>query len=255
MSLPERVLWEVAGRPYVFALLVPAAWAGVRWLGARRFAASAAFAYLVAWGAEACSIRWNAPFGYYRYTAATAGREVWLAGVPTWDTVSFVSLATVSAAIAASALDRPLPGAGGRWLRFVLLAAVVMTLADVAVDPVTLQGSRWFLGQVYYYRSATYLGVPWQNFAGWGVVAATIVGGWSAAGGLARATLPPPSPRVVLVAVCCFIGVAFFMTAVAVALREWSMTANAAAIGALVPAGLAVGRARRQPAPAVVRGA
>lgn len=43
-----------------------------------------------------------------------------------------------------------------------------MMLLDVVLDPLAVQGDRWFLGRVFYYPGGgDYFGVPLVNFAGW----------------------------------------------------------------------------------------
>jgi putative membrane protein len=47
---------------------------------------------------------------------------------------------------------------------------------DIVVDPVALRGSRWFLGQIFWYpEGGLYFGVPLSNFAGWAIVGAIII--------------------------------------------------------------------------------
>lgn len=39
---------------------------------------------------------------------------------------------------------------------------------DIVIDPVALQGERWFLGKIYYYpNGGSYFGVTIANFIGW----------------------------------------------------------------------------------------
>jgi len=39
------------------------------------------------------------------------------------------------------------------------------------IDPVALQGEKWFLGKIYYYEEGgSYFGVPITNALGWGLV-------------------------------------------------------------------------------------
>jgi len=52
------------------------------------------------------------------------------------------------------------------------LTVVLFTFSDFIIDPVALQGERWFLGKIYGYpQEALCFGVPLGNFAGWAVVA------------------------------------------------------------------------------------
>jgi putative membrane protein len=51
------------------------------------------------------------------------------------------------------------------------LGTLLFVYLDIIIDPVALQGNRWFLGQIYgYQEQGIYFGVPISNFAGWFVV-------------------------------------------------------------------------------------
>jgi putative membrane protein len=51
-----------------------------------------------------------------------------------------------------------------------------MMFLDVVIDPVALQGDRWFLGKIYEYpNGGAYFGVTLANFAGWFVVCFIII--------------------------------------------------------------------------------
>jgi putative membrane protein len=57
-----------------------------------------------------------------------------------------------------------------------LLTVVFFVFLDIVVDPVALRGSRWFLGQIFWYpEGGTYFGVPLSNFGGWAIVGAAII--------------------------------------------------------------------------------
>jgi putative membrane protein len=57
-----------------------------------------------------------------------------------------------------------------------VLGASLFVLLDLIIDPVALQGHRWFLGQIYGYRVAgIYFGVPLSNFAGWFIVGLALI--------------------------------------------------------------------------------
>jgi putative membrane protein len=151
---------------------------------------------LITWGvalaAEHSSIRTGFPFGWYYYIPRTADRELWIAGVPFFDSLSFAFLLVASYGLAWFLLsggrrfDRPAfspeardAGAVSRPGRVLHLAltSVLFVLIDVVIDPVALRGDRWFLGQIYGYpEPGVYFGVPLANFLGWGVVGATATG-------------------------------------------------------------------------------
>jgi uncharacterized membrane protein len=182
--VPEwlRLLWgTVLLRPYVFAFLFVFFVAAAYHLGWRRTLAFVPVGYGLAWLSEFASIHWGFPYGDYYYIPATVGRELWVAGVPFMDSLSYVFLSYCSYATALFLLS-PLACLRGElfiletralrlaW-RTTLLGAFLFMFLDVIIDPVSLRGSRWFLGQIYGYREVgTYFGVPASNFVGWFLV-------------------------------------------------------------------------------------
>ncbi len=183
-------LWLLAGtvslRPYVFLFLGVYLALATMQLGAPRALAFLALGYLAAWAAELCSIHTGFPFGPYIYIPATMGRELWVAGVPFMDSLSYVFLAYASFTMACLALA---PGgcearrffledeAGllGSW-RTLILGALLMVTLDIVIDPLALRGYRWFLGQIYGYpEPGAYFGIPLSNFAGWFLVALVMI--------------------------------------------------------------------------------
>ncbi|HSD52030.1 MAG TPA: carotenoid biosynthesis protein, partial [Candidatus Methylomirabilis sp.] len=204
-----RLLWgSLILRPYVFAFLLLHLAGASALLGWRRTAAFTLITWGVALAAEHSSIRTGIPFGWYYYVPRTADRELWIAGVPFFDSLSFSFLLVASYGLAWFLLadgdpkrnfrcqmsdvglpdprsGRPLgvrapsgcPTSGtprpGR-LQHLILASLLFVLVDVVIDPVALRGDRWFLGQIYGYpEPGVYFGVPLANFLGWGVVGVT----------------------------------------------------------------------------------
>jgi uncharacterized membrane protein len=172
-------------RPYVFIFLgcylLLATWQ----FGLGRTLAFLVLGYLVAWLAELSSIHTGFPFGLYIYIPATLDQELWVAGVPFMDSLSYVFLAYASYSLALLALGR------GRWQgrrffledrrirlswRSTIMGAVLMTTLDVVIDPLALRGYHWFLGQIYGYpEPGVYFGIPLTNFAGWLLVSFVLV--------------------------------------------------------------------------------
>ncbi|MEJ2671192.1 MAG: carotenoid biosynthesis protein [Deltaproteobacteria bacterium] len=173
-------------RPYVFIFLgtylVIATWH----LGAGRALAFLVLGYLIAWAAELCSIHFGFPFGEYFYIPATTDQELWVAGVPFMDSLSYVFMAYASYSLALVALTpggweggnyslRGEAARQGSW-RTCLLGAVLMVTLDIVIDPLALRGYRWFLGQIYGYpEPGVYFGVPLSNFGGWLLVALGLI--------------------------------------------------------------------------------
>lgn len=231
-DVPRLLLGSLLLRPYVFAFLGVHLVGASAFLGWRRTLAFTTITWSVAFVAEASSIRTGVPFGWYYYVPSTADRELWIAGVPFFDSISFPFLLVASYGLAAWLLtgrrssDAPRGGVGS-WpstARHAALATVLFVLADVIIDPLALRGDRWFLGRIYGYpEPGVYFGVPLANFLGWGVV------------GLASTALyhawerrqPDRLPiRFWGRAVACpglYFGVLAFNLAVTFALQEWAL--------------------------------
>ena len=171
------LLGTVLLRPYVFTFLLLYLFAAVADMGWRKTLLFTLIGWGVAFTAESLSIRVGIPFGLYHYIPTTAHRELWIAGVPFMDSLSFVFLAYASFALARLAV-LPLHRTLHNPLHppVLLLTVTLFVLIDIVVDPVALRGDRWFLGQIFYYPAGgAYFGVPVSNFIGWGVVGLTIM--------------------------------------------------------------------------------
>ncbi len=143
-------------------------------------------AYLIAYGCEYASSRPSGwfPFGPYTYLPTTVQQEIWIGSLPLMDSMSFAFLMVASLGAVGWFEGRLLSGLLGSPSRFRLsrwaMAILFFVLVDVVIDPVSLRGNRWFLGQIYYYpRGGRYFGVPFSNFIGWGVVGAMILVSWN----------------------------------------------------------------------------
>jgi uncharacterized membrane protein len=173
-------------RPYVFSFLLVYLIASSAHLGWRRTLLYLPLGYSLAWMSEFSSIHWGFPYGDYFYIPHTVDRELWVAGVPFMDSLSYVFLSYCSYSVAIFLLS-PLAARGKslfiletrdirRSWRTLLLGACLFVLLDIIIDPVALQGHRWFLGQIYGYRQVgLYFGVPMSNFYGWLVVGVLLI--------------------------------------------------------------------------------
>jgi len=245
-DVPQLLLGSVWLRPYVFGFLGLHLAGASALLGWRRAAAFTGITWGVAFLAEASSIRTGIPFGWYYYVPTTADRELWIAGVPFFDSISFPFLLVSSYALAwwiRSAGDgESLPGAPRIRRRprpwgHLILGTVLFVLADVIIDPVALRGDRWFLGRIYGYpEPGFYFGVPLANFLGWGIVGLTSTGLYHAW----ELRQPVRSTaifhgRALLCPALYFLVLGFNLT-VTFALREWRLGACGALIALLVAA-------------------
>ncbi len=174
----DIAIGTVALRPYVFAFFGAFLLVCVPHVGWKRTLAFTVTGYFIAFGSEWLSINTGFPYGWYYYIDTTSSRELWVAGVPFFDSLSYVFLSYCSYATALFILS---PLKSWSWnivtletrrirrsFSALLLGALLQTSLDIVIDPVALQGKRWFLGQIYGYREpGIHFGVPLSNYAGW----------------------------------------------------------------------------------------
>lgn len=180
------LLSTIALRPYVFIFLLVYLVGCTMQFGLKRTLTFGVIGYCIAWLSELSSIHNGFPYGSYFYIEQTRGQEVWVLGVPLMDSISYVFLTYASYSLAIMVLS-PMRKAG--WLPYVLetaeirhswytavLSSLLMVYLDIIIDPVALQGHKWFLGQIYGYGSpGVYFGVPLSNFIGWFFVGVIMV--------------------------------------------------------------------------------
>ncbi len=165
-------------RPYVFTFFAVFLLACVPHVGWRKTLRFTVAGYLIAFASEKLSITTGFPYGWYYYIDDTSHRELWVWGVPFFDSLSYVFLTYCSYTTALFILS-PLATKGAdlitletrvirhSWAALVL-GAFLQTFLDIIIDPVALQGNRWFLGQIYgYYEEGLHFGVPISNYIGW----------------------------------------------------------------------------------------
>jgi uncharacterized membrane protein len=174
-------------RPYVFVFLAAFLFIAIVNHGLRTTIAFTVITYLIALGCEWSSVHNGFPFGLYHYIEATRGRELWIAGVPFFDPLSFTFLGFASYTVAMLA-NAPLYRRGldlrlldtwrmRRAPRVWLLAALFMVMVDLVADPLSVRGNQWFLGKIFWYDPpGPHFGVPISNYLGWFFVAAISIG-------------------------------------------------------------------------------
>jgi putative membrane protein len=176
----------VTMRPYVFAFFAAYLVTAVTHLGWRKTCYITVSGYLISFVSEFSSINTGFPYGWYYYIEATKNKELWIAGVPFFDSLSYVFLAYCSYSTAllvvspVKAWRRDFVTLETRSIRksfsVLLLGSLFQVFLDIIIDPVALQGHRWFLGQIYGYREAgCHFGVPFSNYAGWWLVSAVMI--------------------------------------------------------------------------------
>ncbi|MBI3268792.1 MAG: carotenoid biosynthesis protein [Planctomycetes bacterium] len=189
MPLHALLVSSVQQRPYVFVFLLAYVLIAANQLGWLRMLLFALVGFGVAWAAEYVSSQtaYGVPFGPYRYTGATRNVELFLLGVPFFDSLSFVFLAFASYSMSLFFCMHHTPA--GIPLQFeddpdvrqsasvLLMSALFMTWLDLVIDPLAVRGDEWFLGHVFDYpEPGIFFGVPLSNFLGWFFVAMVIVG-------------------------------------------------------------------------------
>jgi uncharacterized membrane protein len=180
------LLSTIALRPYVFVFLGCYLAIAIVNFGLRTTVLFTVLTYTVAWACEWSSVHNGFPFGLYHYVQATRGREIWVAGVPFMDSISFTFLSFASYTLALL-LSAPLYRRGldvrtldtwelRRSPRVWLMAALFMMMIDLVADPLSVLGDRWFLGKIFWYDPpGPHFGVPISNYLGWYFVAAVAV--------------------------------------------------------------------------------
>lgn len=236
----------------MFAFLAVYLFLASRQIGWARTVAWTVAGYAVAFAAEYGSVHWGVPFGHYYYIPTTQDRELWIAGVPFMDSLSFTFLSytgfTCAWQIVAAWRTGPFlrhgsPADPARHMEIrrspavLVLGALITTLLDVIIDPVALMGERWFLGKIYGYRhEGFYFGVPLSNFVGWFAVSAAIIALHQVFDGrLPRARAASgarPIPYLHLGGFALFFFVAAFNLAVALWLDAWGVFLAGAALAA-----------------------
>src|ERR1039457_1521675 len=182
----ELLLSTIMLRPYVFIFLLSFLSIAIVNFGVRTTLLFTGLTYGVSLACEWSSVHNGFPFGLYHYIDATRGREIWIAGVPFMDSLSFTFLGFASYTVAlliASQLCRR--GLDLRVLdtwkirrspRVWLMAALFMVMVDLVVDPLSVLGDRWFLGKMFWYDPpGPHFGVPISNYLGWYFVAAVTI--------------------------------------------------------------------------------
>jgi uncharacterized membrane protein len=170
----------IAYRPYVFVFFACYLFLAVTHIGWKRTVLFTMLAYLIAFLCEWSSAvaATGFPFGLYYYINETSDKELWIAGVPFMDSLSFTFLSYVSWELATMLTGRLRASwhdvqvsnheqASRSWTT-ALLAPFLMMYLDIIIDPVALRGDRWFLGKIYYYPDdGSYFGITLANFLGW----------------------------------------------------------------------------------------
>lgn len=182
VSFTQLLLSTIYYRPYVYLFFCIFLYFAIPLFTLRTTLVFTLIGFTTAFLCEYSSTRNGFPFGYYEYFQSTRNRELWISNIPFWDSLSFVFLAFFCFILASALFTPPkeFKSNHNRWSGFYhrltpWIGALLMTLLDVVIDPVALQGEKWFLGKLYHYPiPGPYYGVTLENFAGWFFVGFTI---------------------------------------------------------------------------------
>ena len=191
-------------RPYVFIFLLTfLILARIYWGNWKKPILWLVIGYIVAWASEVSSINNGFPYGLYHYIYENMPGELMVAGVPFWDSLSYPFMIFAGYTTAEFILGVSFPRTRESHLRAwdscfrrndilaALFGAFLTMLLDIIIDPLTVRGSQWFLGNIYYYpNGGQYFGVPLTNFAGWFLVPLVVI--WIFQ--LINRIIPPPPP-------------------------------------------------------------
>ena len=206
MDIPLLFVKTVLLRPYVFFFLALSLFAASRFLGWQRTAVLFGITWATAFVCEFTSTRIGFPFGEYYYLNSTVGQELYLSNIPFMDSLSFTYLLYASYCLALLFVlpCQPSSQPSGRHVLVqrtvswpVLgLTCLFFMLIDIVIDPVALQGQRWFLGLIYAYPDpGVYFGVPLTNMAGWFIVGLIAMTGYRVVD--QRQGILPPLPQTI----------------------------------------------------------
>ncbi len=181
VDIPVLFVKTILLRPYVFFFLAMSLFSASRLLGWKRTAVMFGITWVTAFVCEFSSTRMGVPFGEYYYTGSTVGEELYLFNIPFMDSLSFTFLLYASYCLALLFVLPYRPSSQPRARQLLSrealswpvigLTSLLFMYIDIVIDPVALQGGRWFLGQIYGYPDpGVYFGVPLANFAGWFIV-------------------------------------------------------------------------------------
>lgn len=247
---PVIVLETLGRRWFAFAFIAGLLWAAWPEGGWRRALRFLVIAFGVSLLAEYSSTHNGFPYGRYGYIAHTRGDELYISNIPLFVPLSFGTMVWGARALAIVGLSGLSQDARRRVSLPLLAAAGAISAAvlDLIVDPMSLRGGTWFMGDLFAYRHGSwYFGVPWSNFAGWMLASAVIV---AIDGALGR-TDPPPglvrSPAMTRSLILAF-GTCVFQVGLALATSHWAIAGATAAI-TLALAGVTAGSLRRRRMP------
>lgn len=144
--------------PFTFALLH-----SFMFFGKKHTLIIFAIIMLTSFTAEVIGVHTGKIFGHYFYNTNPEINGFLIGGVPPLVTFSYVSMGYISYVLARIILAQYKKLQGWMLLGVPILAALFMTMWDMAFDPITSyvqQRWTWETGGVYF-------GVPFHNFIGW----------------------------------------------------------------------------------------
>lgn len=181
MELLEKIIGTVILRWYVSLFLMGYIFIAVAHLGWRRMSFFSIIGFMIGFMADYSSTHNGFPFGLYHYTQLTDNKELFVGNVPIITALSFIFLSYIgyniaifiysSLAVNKSDIQCVPTKEIEHSKRVCITGALIMSLIDVVIDPISLHGRKWFLGDFYWYHEkGGHFGVPITNYLGWFLV-------------------------------------------------------------------------------------
>jgi putative membrane protein len=162
--------------------------------------------------------------------------ELFLMGVPIWDSLSYTFLSFAGWMMATWLRSRwnptsPLSELHRSWKTILLGAALTMIL-DIVIDPLAHLGKYWFLGDIYHYPNpGRYFDVPLSNFAGWFLVSLATLSAFRLTDRLEGI---PKTIRSIQWGALLFWGIYLFNLGITLWIRAYALAAASAGWGLLL---------------------
>jgi uncharacterized membrane protein len=153
-----RIAWTFSGPTYVVLGFLAAMAHAVWRLGGWRVVAMFLVGSAIALGSELLGTSTGYPFGGYSYTPLLGYRILGLVPFPipiSWTYILYCSLAMCGRLL-------PARDDAGTRLKWAVLAGVILTAWDVAMDPAMVKTFHWI-----WHEPGAFYGMPWTNWLGW----------------------------------------------------------------------------------------
>ena len=148
----QEIFGTFAGRWYVTFFGLAFLRLALPHMGLRRTIVYAVAAITVGLVAENGSVRFGFPYGYYQFSPALRGHELWVGDVPLMVSLSYTFMAYFAFAAGRLLVSGPYRTRGDAPRLEFAVAVMTAVWALWIVDPVSRLGEHFFLGYLFRYR-------------------------------------------------------------------------------------------------------